>query len=285
MEGRYVNVFQPSSETALRVCEVEVYSTEELPVDTFPQWPPPHEYCSSSSCSRDYVLIHDEPKTWSEARTYCRERYTDLATIGSAQDMNRVTDIIGDDFNDFWIGLHEDVVRWRWSLSDEGYYGDGEAEFRGWAGDEHINETGIQRCAAMGDTGEWKHQDCGLLNFFLCFDGRNGAPKTIILVETAKNWTDAQRYCRQYHTDLASVRNQTENQEIQSLVPEGTLVWIGLFEDSWKWSDGSNSSFRYWWQEQPDDGGEGPNCAHVDGWKWSARPCDTKSMFLCHCRC
>ncbi|KAF3837323.1 hypothetical protein F7725_004787 [Dissostichus mawsoni] len=73
------------------------------------------------------------------------------------------------------------------------------------------------------------------------------------------NWSDAHSYCRKHHTDLLSVRNQAENQEVQSMVPEGKLAWIGLFQDSWKWSDGSYSSFRYLSQEQPVLG-EGPNC-------------------------
>ena len=116
------------------------------------------------------------------------------------------------------------------------------------------------------------------------FTGRTGALKSKILVETAMNWADARSYCRKHHTDLLSVRNQAENQEVQSMVPEGKLAWIGLFQDSWKWSDGSYSSFRYLSQEQPLLG-EGPNCAHVYDRKWNVRSCDTKSMFLCYSKC
>uniref|UniRef100_A0A8C9X198 C-type lectin domain-containing protein n=1 Tax=Sander lucioperca TaxID=283035 RepID=A0A8C9X198_SANLU len=108
--------------------------------------------------------------------------------------------------------------------------------------------------------------------------------KTKILVETAMNWTDARRYCMVYHTDLLSIRNQAENNEIQSMVPAEKLAWIGLFEDSWKWSDGSYSSFRYWSQGLVDSLGESPKCAYVYDRKWSLRSCDTKSMFLCYCK-
>nr|XP_033962441.1 uncharacterized protein LOC117464019 [Pseudochaenichthys georgianus] len=278
--GRYVTVIHPGVTPPL--CEVEVYSTLLNLQNIFPQLPPPHvkDYCSDVSCGRDYILIPDEPKTWFEAQSYCREKYADLATINDVQDMYRVMEKMEIYSNkDFWIGLHEDVATWRWSLS--GHYGAREAEFRNWGAGEPDLERATQDCAGIQHTGEWRDLQCDSLNFFLCFDGRTGALKGKILVETAMNWADAQGYCRKHHTDLLSVRNQAENQEVQSMVPEGKLAWIGLFQDSWKWSDGSYSSFRYFSQEQPLLG-EGPNCAHVSDRKWNVRSCDTKSMFLCY---
>lgn len=114
--------------------------------------------------------------------------------------------------------------------------------------------------------------------------GRDDASESKILVETPMVWASAQYYCRQRHTDLLSVRNLDENQEIQVMVPQGKLVWIGLFGDSWKWSDGSSYVFRSWGQGQPDSLGEGPNCAHVHDKTWSIKSCDTKSIFLCYCK-
>ena len=84
--------------------------------------------------------------------------------------MNKVIDKMGNDFSDFWIGLYEDAVTWKWSLSDEGYYNDNEVEFRNWGEGEPI-ESDIQRCAVIQDKGDWKDLDCSLLNVFLCFDG------------------------------------------------------------------------------------------------------------------
>ena len=86
--------------------------------------------------------------------------------------MNRVIDKMGN-FNDFWIGLYEDAVTWRWSLPDEGYYGDGEADFRNWGVDGPNETKGIQHCVGIQHTGEWNHLDCDSLHYFLCFDGNN----------------------------------------------------------------------------------------------------------------
>ncbi|XP_032365027.1 myotubularin-related protein DDB_G0290005 [Etheostoma spectabile] len=65
-------------------------------------------------------------------------------------------------------------------------------------------------------------------------------------------WTEAQRYCRAHHTDLASVRNSIDNTMIQDLISGEQRAWIGLNRDPWKWSDGTNSSFSFWKTGQPD---------------------------------
>jgi len=119
--------------------------------------------------------------TWSEAQTYCRESYTDLATVDNPQEMNTILDKMTEkNLHDFWIGLYEDVLTWRWSLSDGGYYGDVKDEFANWAAGEPNTLTGVQHCVGIQDTGEWKDLDCGTLNYFLCFDGNITAQ--IILV-------------------------------------------------------------------------------------------------------
>ncbi|KAK3530548.1 hypothetical protein QTP86_027912, partial [Hemibagrus guttatus] len=107
-----------------------------------------------------------------------------------------------------------------------------------------------------------------------------------ILINERKSWRDAQIYCRENHTDLVSVRNQTENEEIWSVItssiPTYSGVWIGLFNDSWEWSDQSNSSFRYWSFAKHSGG---LNCAAVSESEqryWSDVNCTEKLPFICH---
>ncbi|MGH0162465.1 UNVERIFIED_CONTAM: hypothetical protein FKN15_053333 [Acipenser sinensis] len=55
------------------------------------------------------------------------------------------------------------------------------------------------------------------------------------LIEELKTWTAAQQYCREHHTDLVSIKNASENEEIVKKA-QGKPFWIGLFNEPWKWS-------------------------------------------------
>uniref|UniRef100_A0A3B3VM38 C-type lectin domain-containing protein n=1 Tax=Poecilia latipinna TaxID=48699 RepID=A0A3B3VM38_9TELE len=66
-----------------------------------------------------------------------------------------------------------------------------------------------------------------------------------VMVDEERGWSDALEYCRTLYTDLTSVRNDAELEIIQSLAVNAS-VWVGLFRDSWAWSDGADSSFRNW---------------------------------------
>uniref|UniRef100_A0A8K9VCR8 C-type lectin domain-containing protein n=1 Tax=Oncorhynchus mykiss TaxID=8022 RepID=A0A8K9VCR8_ONCMY len=131
------------------------------------------------------------------------------------------------------------------------------------------------------------HRDFKILPLFA---GETTNKSTFIFIdEPIKAFSEAQSYCREYHTDLASVRNQTENQEIQKMVSKGSKVWIGLFRDSWKWSDGSDSSFRYWNHTQPNNNGGVQSCGAAvfkGGKSWTERwfdwNCKDRHPFVCY---
>ncbi|XP_061587309.1 secretory phospholipase A2 receptor-like [Cololabis saira] len=67
-------------------------------------------------------------------------------------------------------------------------------------------------------------------------------------------WLEAQSYCRENHTDLASGPHQLKDTQLQQLpelqklngTEENNHAFIGLYRDTWRWSDGSSFSFRHW---------------------------------------
>ena len=96
-------------------------------------------------------------------------------------------------------------------------------------------------------------------------------------------WTEAREYCREHHTDLASVKNDTENHIISRIVGDDA-AWIGLHRTAW--SDMSRSSFTFW-TEIIDDSRtyRQQNCVVVwyrssGGWTWET--CDRALPFICY---
>ncbi|XP_027131480.1 macrophage mannose receptor 1-like [Larimichthys crocea] len=244
----------------------------------------------SSHAGRQYHFVY-ELKTWTEARSYCREKYTDLATIDNMEDMNTLNSMV--DLSKMadieykhraWIGLYDDLDSWRWSLSNKGFYKQGETEFRRWAEGEPNNKDSTEHCTVMVQTGLWADVPCESTSEMVCMDVK-GSDVTFVLINKTMTWTEAQNYCRTNYTDLASVRNMTENQKIQDLKGTEDKVWIGLFRDFWKWSDGSNSSFRYWKVWEPDNKRYTEACVAVNfglSGKWEDWKYNWKKEFICY---
>lgn len=114
-----------------------------------------------------------------------------------------------------------------------------------------------------------------------------------ILIAEYKTWSDAQLYCREKHTDLASVRNTTERDAIKSILPKVTgiyRVWIGLNKSLgvWRWSDQSGFSIKSWetYKENNADGSyqNGEFCGEVTfpSGKWNYQGCTTNTHFICY---
>ncbi|XP_056318664.1 macrophage mannose receptor 1-like [Danio aesculapii] len=193
--------------------------------------------CSISECvQRQYHFIK-ENKNWTEAQRYCRENYTDLATIDNMNDMIQLNKSVNDEgVDNIWIGLQKtSVYKWHWSSGDP-------VLFLNWTSGQ---PNSSDNCAYMKKA-EWFNGTCSNTHSFVCYNTSTG----LVFVDQEMNWRDAQSYCRQNHTDLVTVRNQNENQQLEKFINDRSLseskVWIGLFRDTWQWSDQSNSSFRYW---------------------------------------
>ncbi|XP_029291754.1 macrophage mannose receptor 1-like, partial [Cottoperca gobio] len=116
------------------------------------------------------------------------------------------------------------------------------------------NYKAQEHCTMIDRLGRWRDMSCEESHPAICLDVR-GPNVTFVFINIPMTWTEAQSYCRANYRDLASVRNMAENQKIQDLVPAGGTAWIGLSRDSWKWSDGSDSTFRFWSAGEPTTNG------------------------------
>ncbi|XP_051757217.1 C-type mannose receptor 2-like [Ctenopharyngodon idella] len=232
--------------------------------------------CSVSECvQRQYHFIN-VMKNWTEAQRYCRENYTDLATVDNMNDMIELNKSVND--GHAWIGLQRTGVdKWQWSSGDPALYlnwGPGQPDGR--------DECGFMR------NGQWHDWPCSKSLTFIC-SSSNNTNTGLVFVNQMKNWRDAQSYCRQNRTDLVSVRNQNENQQVEKFISDhqlsGSWIWIGLFRDSWQWSDQSNSSFRYWYAGEPNNAGGYENCVAIYPYtqgQWIDVSCNNQYPFVCH---
>ncbi|RXN18477.1 macrophage mannose receptor 1-like protein [Labeo rohita] len=226
---------------------------------------------TSSRITHQYHFINIR-KNWTEAQRFCREMYTDLATVNNEDEMNSLFKTITDYSYDVYIGLYRrEVFEWHWTLSDSFY---NEQIFK----NKKNNNADINNnrdCAAMDNDWKWFNDSCDSQKQFVCFNAT--ANEKYILIEKNKSWTEAQEYCRTFHTDLANVRNCTEN--------DVNNVWIGLFKDAWSWSDQSNFSFRFWSFSQKKPINRHYNCTVVtvnQTGKWNDIQCNTTLPFICH---
>lgn len=111
--------------------------------------------------------------------------------------------------------------------------------------------------------------------------GKENVLQRYVFVSQKKRWRDAQTFCRQQHTDLVSVRNPDENQLIKALVPQGALVFIGLFKDFFRWSDNSRSPFRRWSVGEPNGSGDCVLQTLSNINTWADQKCAETRPFIC----
>uniref|UniRef100_A0A671L641 C-type lectin domain-containing protein n=1 Tax=Sinocyclocheilus anshuiensis TaxID=1608454 RepID=A0A671L641_9TELE len=111
-----------------------------------------------------------------------------------------------------------------------------------------------------------------------------------VYVSSPVNWTNAQKYCRQRYSDLATTDDQTDHGELLKTAGMGKF-WIGLDrtrgDGVFVWSDQSSSSFTRWKPGQP----QNQLCVNVEVGYWFDRNCEDNVAFACYfgdglqCKC
>jgi len=108
------------------------------------------------------------------------------------------------------------------------------------------------------------------------------------VVQEKRNWWEAQSYCRENHTELISGLHQVKDEKLKGLIQNDERYFIGLFRDTWRWSDGSSFSFRHW---DPQDHEKNfkqnkKQCAMMtqlnDTGMWKIADCSTNKSFFCY---
>uniref|UniRef100_A0A9J7XT67 C-type lectin domain-containing protein n=1 Tax=Cyprinus carpio carpio TaxID=630221 RepID=A0A9J7XT67_CYPCA len=221
----------------------------------------------------EYVLIQ-EYKTWNEARNFCQKNYIDLATVQTDEQWSEINKLRAKYLSDTWIGLYDDVNSWRWSFHDE------HLTYARWDKYQPDNYGGDQDCVILHSNGYWRDKGCDLKCVVVCQSDQG----PVLVTHPLMSWKQAQHFCRENFIDLYTVKNESENQRLRMMNHnDESCIWIGLFRDSWKWSDQTNTSSSLRWAEkQPDNSFGSEICAAVDEDGWIADElCSEMFFFFC----
>ncbi|KAB5535396.1 hypothetical protein PHYPO_G00117230 [Pangasianodon hypophthalmus] len=207
-----------------------------------------------------------------EARAACRENYIDLVTLYSDEDNTELDNMMTYMYWG-WIGLYRGQFSEKWSNGDP-------VTFRNLTGDCGTSSC----CAAMKPDGSWESLQCTGTRYFMCYEqAASSQTPNYHLIRENKTWFGAQRYCRGKYTDLVSIRDQQQNEEVKIKgLNSSTSFWIGLLRDDWQWTDGGNSAYRNWWIGEPQQSSPPTDCAILSGGKWFSWSCTDLNPALCY---
>ncbi|KAG9274683.1 macrophage mannose receptor 1-like, partial [Astyanax mexicanus] len=195
-----------------------------------------------SFCGTRQFHVVNTDKNWVDAQKYCRENFTDLATIESQEEMNIVKAALKGMTGDFWIGLKE-IPGQSWMWSDGSIF-----SYTSWSSGQPDNNAGDNCVTAKSDFGfSWNDLRCYWTKNFVCYKDT-----PLILIEEEKTWREALRYCRENHVDLVSVENETIQRWVKILAKTASTdnVWVGLRHTCslsfWFWVSGNSICYQNW---------------------------------------
>lgn len=147
LSGKYVS--------AMHLCKLFVVAVTGIALEKFCFFP------ADKNRTQRYVLS-DQTAAWSDARSYCRQHYTDLATIQNSSDNQAIAHLAGSDI--VWIGLYREKA---WSDQSS-------LSFVHWKSGEPDDVEGNQKCVAaqLSDMGKWSVEDCRDALQFFCYNGK-----------------------------------------------------------------------------------------------------------------
>ncbi|XP_026092330.1 L-selectin-like [Carassius auratus] len=129
---------------------------------------------SSARALHQYHFVNQK-KSWTEAQSYCREKYTDLVTISDIQEQNDIEQTIKrakSNADRVWIGLKNTRVGF-WS--DPVFYRE---QYRNWGSDQPGGDgdcvflgCGNDQSCVNDHKGQWHDVNCSTTRPFICYNG------------------------------------------------------------------------------------------------------------------
>uniref|UniRef100_A0A3Q3ALP0 C-type lectin domain-containing protein n=1 Tax=Kryptolebias marmoratus TaxID=37003 RepID=A0A3Q3ALP0_KRYMA len=130
------------------------------------------------SCLCQYILVNEQ-KNWNDAKKYCQEKYTDLATMDSMEDIDELFAAAGSFRGTVWIGLYDldELSSWKWSAPNgfkQGSY------FAKWNSKQSIYSRDLwELCGAQLDD-TWFEFHCNVSQPFVCYNTDQNVWKKIL---------------------------------------------------------------------------------------------------------
>ncbi|PIO25398.1 hypothetical protein AB205_0110130 [Aquarana catesbeiana] len=101
---------------------------------------------------------------WTEARTMCQKKESDLLVINSAKEQLFIAGKTNPtSFKRFWLGLHDTDEEGLWKWVDETNY---ETSYKSWTKGEPNNHGDEEDCALLWTNGEWNDVPCSYENSY-----------------------------------------------------------------------------------------------------------------------
>ncbi|KAM7393937.1 hypothetical protein PAMP_020771 [Pampus punctatissimus] len=127
--------------------------------------------------------------------------------------------------------------------------------------------------------------------FGFCLDGwLSLGDSCYYLNNNVDTWTNAERYCADFDSSLASVHSIWEYNFLQRMVKTGghTFAWIGgyHFQGDWRWEDGSQFNYLNW-EPGTESSTDFYQCLQLNSQEskgWSNHGCSMRFPFVCQRR-
>ncbi|XP_052254421.1 macrophage mannose receptor 1-like [Dreissena polymorpha] len=256
-----------------------------------------------------YMFV-DQPLSWTDAQTECRNHQSDLLSIETVQEQAYIAGRLSS-LNSIavWTGANDRSTEggWKWSNSQPFAY-------LNWAPGQPAatNGQGTDCVAMLTSSALWDDVDCTSRNGYVCEKPGNlptapptpaptiSVPAGMVLgcnvgwlpyknncyriIRNPSTWQDAQITCGRNGGTLASILDQNEQNFIQGNLPKPVLSWDGLWiglndiaaDNFFVWSDGQTVTYTNWNVNEPNDfSNRNEDCVEMrlDAGRWNDEVC------------